>query len=153
METFDNLRHKVQWQASLSNGEMFFEGKGDFVEYENGVAPWQRFIKYAIERGLEITSVGLYTEDGRSFNLPSAGNKPKFREFWGKEKPIDFDVRRKFAREAGGIKYPDGKVKIDKAAVAEWYTVAVAIYPDYELQIWVDELNPKNCWTLIEKLR
>ena len=136
------MKTRICWQVSLSTGETFFENKGRFEEIAGELSPWQKLQKYLAEAGAEITSLSLFTEDGRTFNLPSAGKNPKFQEFTGLEKPIDFQVWRKLASDIC-----DGKVKID--GNSEFYTVAEAVYPDYKLQLWVDELNIRNCWVLV----
>lgn len=141
-----DLNHNVLFQVSLSNGETFFEGKGNYQDLPGLPSPWQRLIRYTAENKLLITSLSLYTKDGRTFNLPSSGRDPKFRPFALADKPIDFNVCRYMAREHDIV---DNKVQ--NTEVSEWFTVAEAIYPDYKLQLWVDERNTKNAWTLLVK--
>lgn len=146
----ETLTHKVKFKVSLSNGQTFYEGKAPFNDIPGENSPWQRLIKYTVDNKCHITSLSLFTEypDGKTnqtFNLPSLGKNPKFREFSLKEdKPIDFQVSRKMAREADVV----GN-EVSNVAISEWYTIAEAIYPTYTLQLWVDELNPKNCWVLV----
>lgn len=142
-----DLIHNVNWQVSLSNGETFFEGKGKFAEIPNEPSPWQKLIRYTAENRVLITSLSLITTDNRTFNLPSAGKSPKFREFSLLEAPIDYQVSRHIAREHD---YNDGK--ISGSETTDWFTVAEAIYPDYKLQVWVDEKNTKNSWVLVVKI-
>ena len=135
--------HLVKWKVSLSNGETLFEGKGDYQDIPNQPSPWQRLQKYISDNKLEITSLSLYTDKGQTWQLPSSGSNPKFSEFAKVKKPLDYDMCRKIAREAKVV-----KMATEKAVVAEWYTVIKAIYKDYELQIWVSELNTNNSWVL-----
>lgn len=139
-----DLKHKVLFQVSLSNGETFYEGKGKFVHIDGELSPWQRLIKYTSEKKVLITSLSLYTEDGRTFNLPSAGRDPKFRPFTLAEKPIDFDYHHTLAQEHDIVDN-----KIVKSVASDWFTYIEAIYPDYKLQLWVDENNTGNSWVLV----
>ena len=131
--------HKVKWQVSLTNGETLFEGKGDFKEIRGQSSPWQRLTKYIIENSLDITSLSLYTDDGRTFNLPSKGKNPKFREFSLMDKPLDFNFAHKLARNI---------MKDGTSIESGWFTFIEAIYPTYRLQLWVDENDTRNCWVL-----
>src|SRR3990172_4943412 len=90
----------------------------------------------------------LYTPDGRTFNLPSLGKNPNFAPFRDSEKPIDFHVERKMGSEISGLR-EGNKLSIKKVEMSDWFTVAIAIYPTYKLQLWVDNQNPKNCWVLV----
>lgn len=139
-----DLIHNVKWQVSLSNGETFFENKGKYLEIPNEKSPWQRLIQYIAENKLKITSIALYTDLGQSFNLPSSGNNPKFKPFLDAEKPLDYNMFRSIAKEARVI-----NMKAGSAKVSEWFTTIEAIYSNCKLQLWVDENNIKNCWTLI----
>lgn len=140
--------HKAKWQVSLSNGETFFEGKGSFKEIEGELSPWQRLIRYTADKKIEITSLSLYTDDGRTFNLPSLGKNPKFRPFLEVDKPIDYNLARYVARDISGIK-EGNEGKVTSVKVSDWFTVAEAVYSTYKLQLWVDENNPKNCWVSV----
>lgn len=151
METQNIIPHKhnVKFKVSLSNGETYYEGKAPFEEIVNQPSPWQRLIRYTIDKKCTITSLALYTDSGQTFNLPSLGKNPKFKEFATlKEKPIDFQVSRKIATEMDVVKTEAG-YNTSNRKVAEWYTVAEAIYPSYSLQLWVDEQDTKNCWVLV----
>jgi hypothetical protein len=134
------------WLASLSNGQTFAEGKGDYVEIKGELSPWQRLRRYIVDKRVEITSLSLYTRDGRSFNLPSSGRNPKFRPFDVAQKPIDFILSRYFGRDLDVVDN-----KIVGLSPSDHFTVIEAIYPDYKLQLWVDENNTRNCWTLVVK--
>lgn len=140
-----NTRH-VFWQVSLSNGETFFENKGQFVMIPGELSPWQRLIKYIVANKLTITSLSLYTEDGRTFNLPSAGRNPKFNPFQLAEKPIDYNFSHTISREHEIV---DNKVV--GTLVVDWFATIEAIYKDYKLQLWVDENNTRNSWVLVVK--
>jgi hypothetical protein len=143
------LTHNILWQVSLSNGETFFEDKGKFKEIPGLSSPWQRLIAYISRNHLEITSLSLYTRDGQTFNLPSAGNNPKFQAFAKLQKPLDYEMCRCGARNVAQVE--NGVVKqVESNGFSELFTIAKAIYPTGTLQLWVDERNPKNCWTLFE---
>ncbi len=134
------MTHKVFWSASLSNGETLFENKGDYVEVVGELSPYNKLLKYCDDNCLDITSMSLYTDDGRTFNLPSSGQKPRFKEFQDIEKPYKYSCFRK----AGADMNSDFKV-----SGANLFTVVEAVYFDYRVQLWVDEYNTKNCWCLI----
>lgn len=151
METKNTVslsNHKVKFKVSLSNGETFYEGKGYFKEFEGEKSPWQKLIQYTIENRLEITSLSLYTDGGKTFNLPSAGKNPKFKHFNDIPNPIDYNIMRSIAREVKVSSKDKGFVLEREVEISEWFTIAEAIYSDYKLQLWVDELNNKNCWVL-----
>lgn len=139
-----DLIHKVKWQVSLSNGETFFEGKGNYKEIPDVKSPWQRLVQYVAVNKLKITSISLYTDFNQTFNLPSSGNNPKFKPFLDAEKPIDYNMCRYMSREMDVVKSEVKGVKI-----SEWFSVIEAIYSTYKLQLWVDENNTKNCWVLV----
>jgi len=141
---FMKTLHRINWQVSLSNGETCYEGKGAFEEIPNQLSPWQKLLRYMGEGGFFITSLSLFTDDGRTFNLPSAGKNPKFAMLNKAEKPIDYKMFRAYAREASLNK----ENKFEQSG-EDLFTVAEAIYKDYSLQIWVDEHNTKNCWSLV----
>ena len=138
-----DLQHTVKWYVSLSNGETFFESKGDYKNLPDVKSPWQRLIDYTIDNNVDITSLGLYTDDGRRWNLTSSGNAPKFNAFSNAMKPIDYNIERSLSREMRR----DGSVE-----VLEFYTVARAIYSTFELQIWVNNKNPDISYSYIKNL-
>lgn len=140
----DLKTHNVKFKVSLSNGETFFEGKGDYVLIPGELSPWQRLQKYIADKQLLITSLSLYTDDGRTFNLPSAGRDPKFRPFATAEKPLDFNYCHYVAREHDIV----GQ-QIVNTVPSDWFTVIEAIYQTYTLQLWVDENNTRNSWVLV----
>lgn len=134
------MRHTVFWTVGLSSGETIAEGTGDFRETEGALSPWQRLLSYLSERNLEITSLSLYTRDGKRWNLPSAGKNPRFAELATAPKPFDF---RMFRKAAGDVS-KGGNMEID-----DLYTVAEAIFEDGGiLQIWVCNESHKS-WSLI----
>lgn len=143
--------HYVKWQVSLSNGETLYEDKGDYEIIPGQESPWQRLQTHLSETGATITSLSLYTDDGRTFNLPSAGKNPKFAEFAQIEAPLDFDMCRKIARETDMTGKKDGSLQAQNHRVSEWFTIIKAIYEDYTLEVWVDELNINNCWSLVKE--
>lgn len=131
------METKVKWFVSLSDGQTLFEGKGDYKVIKGELSPWQRLLKTLDKR--RITSLSLYTDDGKRFNLPSAGKNPKFKVFADAEMPESYNFFRK-----AGSDIMEGQVQN-----YEVYTVIEAIYKDKKLQLWVSEANPDNCWTLV----
>ena len=129
---------QTKWFASLSDGSTVYEDKGDYKIIEGELSPWNRLQEY-LKNGIRITSISLYTDDGKRFNLPSAGKNPKFKEFSEAEKPVSYN----FFRKAGA------DVMNNKAQKYEVYSVIEAIYPDKKLQVWVSESNSNNSWAVI----
>jgi hypothetical protein len=129
---------KTKWFASLSDGSTVYEEKGDFKTIKGELSPWQRLLKH-LDNGIKITSISLYTDDGKRFNLPSAGKNPKFKEFAEAPKPTSYN----FFRKAGA------DIMNGKAESYEVYAVIEAIYPDKKLQLWVSESNSNNSWAVI----
>lgn len=142
---------KVSFIASLSNGQTVIEHKGHYAWIDGQPSPWQRLIKYTIENKLTINSLSLFTPHGATYTIPPAGGKPKFTGYNKKDevKPIDFEVKRFLAREMT-IGAKDNKAEVEKTDIAEFYTIAEAIYPDFILQLWVDELDPRHSWVVIK---
>ena len=134
---------KVLWTVSLSNGETLYENKGNFQMIEGALSPWQRLLSYLAETGTYITSMSLYTDDGKRWNLPSLGRDPKFHEFSVAPKPVGFNFFRKAAIEAKSIE------EMKTVPPSDLYTVIEATYENKaKLQLWVDE-KKQNCWTLL----
>lgn len=134
--------NKVQFTASLSNGETIYEGKGNFQVIEGSLSPWQRLFKYVAENKLEITSLSLYYED-RRWNLPSRGKNPRFKEFSDIEQPIGFKFFRKAAKEQ---RMENGEPQ-GEAQLVDKYACIEAEYKNKKLQVWVDE--NQNSWSII----
>jgi hypothetical protein len=137
------MEHNVKWQVSLNNGETLYEGKGNFVEVEGELSPWNKMQEYLTANELEITSLSLYTNSGQRWNLPSKGGNPKFRAFDIAQKPFKLQLERVQGMDWDDQNNPD------------IYTTINAFY-DYEgviykLSVWVDEKNTNNTWTLFTK--
>jgi hypothetical protein len=128
--------------VSLSNGENHYEEKGAFKTIKGELSPWQRLIRHVAKNGLRITSLAVYTDDGRYFNLPSAGKNPKFKAFGEAEPPRDFNQFRQMAGDV--LNNGDGTGTIQDPDI---FTVIEAQYEDHKLQLWVDN-KTLNCWTL-----
>lgn len=129
---------KVKWSVSLSNGQTIYEGKGDFQIIEGSLSPWLKLKELIKNEGLKITSLCLYTDDNKRWNLHSAGKNPRFSIFNEAEKPIDYRMFRKVGVEGlGGEK------------IEEKFVIIEAIYNDKKLQIWVSEDNPNTSWSII----
>lgn len=143
---------KINFIVSLSNGETIIEGKGDYQWLNDGrKSPWQRLIRYTVENKLLITSLSLYSADGRVYTLPPSGKFAKFKGYADrgeKDKPIDYHVERFLARDTHGV-MEGGKATMTGSLVAEFYTKAIAYYPGYQLELWVDELDTRNSWVNI----
>jgi len=137
------MEHNVKWQVSLNNGETLYEGKGNFIEVEGELSPWNKMLEYLQANNLEITSLSLYTDSGQRWNLPSKGGNPKFRAFDIAQKPYKLQLERVQGMDWDDQNNPD------------IYTTINAFY-DYEgviykLSVWVDEKNTNNTWTLFTK--
>lgn len=137
------MEHNVKWQVSLNNGETLYEGKGNFIEVEGELSPWNKMLEYLQANNLEITSLSLYTDSGQRWNLPSKGGNPKFRAFDMAQKPFKLQLERVQGMDWDDQNNPD------------IYTTINAFY-DYEgviykLSVWVDEKNTNNTWTLFTK--
>ncbi len=139
--------HKVKWQVSLSNGQTLFEEKGDFVTIPGELSPWNRLLKYIEDNSLTITSLSLYTDDGKTFNLHSLGKNPKFRAFDLGIKPCKLALERRYASDIDDKANPDLFTTI-----CAWYDLGhCAEFGDVKikLSIWVDENNTNNSWSLV----
>lgn len=147
METYT---YNVRWQVSLSNGETFFEGKGDYEDIQDGrLSPWQRLLNHMDDTGAVITSMSLYSDSGQTWNLPSAGRNPKFKEFANLPQPYDFVFDRKSSLESSSESaFKDTKKDEEYAVISAYYGINLNGTPalNLKIQYWVDENNPKNCW-------
>lgn len=134
---------KVLFTVSLANGETIAEGKGNFQVIEGALSPWQRLCEYLVEKQTTITSLSLYTADGRRFNLPSAGKNPKFHALHSAPVPTDF----RFFRKAAADIEPSGTAKSE---FNDLYAVIEARYESgVVLQTWVCEADPSKSWSFI----
>ena len=131
------MTHNIFFTASLSDGSNIYEGKGDYKRIEGELSPWLKLKKHLDKEGLEITSLSLYTDDGRRWNLPSAGKNPKFREMEKIGEPTQFKFRRKLKRELNS-----GNEKR--------YAVIEAQYQDYKVQVWVRDVEPYPSWSIVQ---
>lgn len=135
-------KRKVLWQVGLSDGATIHEEKGNFQTIEGEPSPWQRLLAFCASQKVTITSLSLYTNDGRRWTIPSAGKTPKFKAFMDCEKPVSYRCYRKM----GADMMADGTtINEDR------YTVIEATYADgHKLELWVDEKG-ENTWTMITK--
>ena len=124
----------VKFVCGLSNGESLVEGKGILAIVKGEDSPWWKLQKYLKERDLTINSFGLWTGD-RHYNLPS-----KTTKFSG-EIPISYNCFRKVSTDA----LIGGELK-------EHYVCAEAIYDNYKIQLWIDELEGLKSWVNIVNL-
>ena len=141
---------QIRFIASLANGETITEGKGEWCWTKDGrPSPWNRLIRYAIDKKTSITSLSLLTPGGAVFNIPPMGGKPRFTPYANAlEKPIDYQVGRHLIRDMDvGVK--NKITTIERVDIQEFYTFAEAFYKDYSVQLWVNELNPLHSWVVI----
>lgn len=132
--------HNVLFIAGLSNGETITEEKGNFQTITGELSPWQRLQKYIQEKGVTITSLSLYTKDGKRWNIPSNGNNPKFKAFGDAPKPISY----KFYRRMGADVINNGGLKDE-----EIYAVVEAEYESVKIQVWVNDKSFVS-WSFIK---
>ena len=121
MDTRIKSEHKVNWTASLSNGETFFEGKGIFEEVENELSPFQKLIKYTAQKEVFITSFGLYCGK-HTYHLPSTTLRYKIGMLDNEIKPIDYRVFRYIDADLNcdlGDEY-----NLERKNINYWWTVA-----------------------------
>ena len=142
------LNNRVKWQVSLSNGETLYEDKGNFVRVAGEKSPWQKLISYMAFKEVYITSLSLYTDDGQRFNLPSAGNNPKFSMFDLIDKPLDYSFCHKLLQDHDVV-YEGDKASITGTQIVAEYTVIEAIYKEYRLQVWVSDNDPRISWAVV----
>lgn len=135
--------HKVLFTAGLSNGETAHEGKGNYKRIDGALSPWQRLSSYVSENKLAITSLSLRTQDGYTWNLPSAGKNPKFKAFGEAPKP----ERYNFFRRGGADVLMTGGGQLSGY---EEYAVIEAIYQEHKLQVWVHN-DTFASWSLINR--
>ena len=135
------MTHNVLWQVSLSNGETIYEEKGNYKRIAGELSPWLKLEYYIDKNNLNITSLCLYTRSGQTFNLPSTSNNPKFNRFKHSRKPISYKVQRAIAHDIS---------LTGKPVVSDHFTIAIAEYETYTLEMWVDEKNTNNSWVLIK---
>lgn len=132
--------HDVFWKVSLSNGETLYENKGDYKRIDDLLPPWERLMLYICDNNLEITSLNLYTDSGRTFHLPSSGKNPKFKIFATEIKPLFFDFSRNFEIEI--------RPKVSTRTLTT-YSIAWAVYPEFILQLWVKNGDHDTSWVTI----
>jgi len=129
------------WQVSLSTGETFQEGHFPFQDVPGDLSPWQRLLQHISAAKARITSLSLFTEEGRTWQLPSNGKNPRFRAFTDLPPPLGF----RFFRVYGQDMNADGVL----SGEADHFSVIAADYPACSLQVWVSETHPDNSWALV----
>jgi hypothetical protein len=125
----------VGWGVSLSSGETFHENKNEYSVIQGQPSPWLRLSSYIKTHNLKITSLFLYNDCHR-WNLPSAGNNPRFSIFSEIEKPTSYRFFRKIGADISGEDQ-------------EQYAVIEAVYQDKKLQVFVNEKYPHASWSVI----
>ena len=131
------MTQNIKWSVGLSDGQNIYEDKGDYKRVEGELSPWLKLMEYIDNNDVEITSLSLYTDEGRRWNLPSTGN-PKFRELREVEQPDELKFRRKLSKDL-----VSGNEKR--------YAVIEAHYEDYKVQLWVRNKEPNPSWSLIKQ--
>ena len=132
--------HRVFWRVSLSNGETFHENKRPFRRIAGELSPWERLKIHMEREGAHITSLSLYANDGKTWNMPSAGGNPHFAAFASAPKPDAFN----FFRRAGQ------SFNVDLALTQQHvFAVAEATIGTGKVQVWVNDKHPENCWVLV----
>lgn len=127
----------TRWKVGLSNGAVHVEGHDLFQVVPGELSPWLKLMEYLKQRDLTITSLSIIS-GGDTFNLPSAGNNPKFKAFADAKKPLSFNFYRMLGADLNGDRKTD------------LFSVAEAVYTTYRLQLWVEDFNPQNCWVLVK---
>ena len=130
------MTQNIKWTASLSDGSIIYEDKGDYKRVEGELSPWLKLMEYIENNDVEITSLSLYTDDGRRWNLPSSGN-PKFKELRDVGQPDGFRFFRKLSRDLVSKK-------------EKRYAVVEAQYQDYKVQVWVRDKEPYASWSIVQ---
>lgn len=130
----------VLFKVALSDGSNIYEGKGDYQRLDGQPSPWQRLQSFLALNKLEIRGLSLYTKDGRTFNLDSAGKNPKFMAFWNDPHPKAYNFFRRAAADYNPTTYQ----KIDGSN--EMCAVIEAVYENTTVQLWVNDANYNNCW-------
>lgn len=128
--------HSLNWKVKLSNGEEFIEGVAPFDFLPDVDSPWLRLQEYLKEKELKI--VYLAIKNGTQvFNLPYQESNPRFKKFEERGQPTDFNFFRIVAKEIPPKRRNEGCVVIE------------ATYPDYILQLWVDDFT-KHVWCVVK---
>ena len=134
------MTQKINWAVGLSDGSNLYENKGEYCEKKGELSPWLKLQKHLELNGVKITSLSLFTDDGRVWNLPSLGKNPKFADFGNLDRPIEYRAFHKVGFD------------IEDQGNTDRYVVIEAIYSDQRLQLWVSEKEPYPCWTIVRKV-
>lgn len=138
---FEAMNSNISWKVSLNNGESFQEKQKPFDIIPGELSPWKRLEKYVQDNNLAITSCALFYKD-KLYNLHSTGGSPRFQRFSLVEKPIKYRVERVLGTDIS----PQNKV-----LSTELFTIAIAEYKNYDLELWVSDKNPSNSWSLVKE--
>lgn len=124
----------AKWIATLDNGEVITENKGDFVEKQGGLSSWNQLKEYIKENNCKITSMRVY-QGGNVYHLPSI--KPRFESV----APNSYNIGRKIIQTISNAN--------DGERTTERYLFIEAIYSNFSLRLFVDEMGFRNSWTAI----
>lgn len=90
-----------------------------------------------------VTGIIFYTDRGKGLYFPKISTNPKVREFF------DLEVENfNFFR----IRAEDRDISGKPVGVIDEFVVVEAIMGNKKLQIWVNENNPRNSWSLIKNI-
>jgi len=109
------------------------EGKGKIEYVEGEDSSWRKLMSYVRENDITINSLGIWCGD-RHFNLPSIS--PKF----GGSAPLGYNYYRKYCGDVLG-----------SGSDFEHYICVEAIYDDFTVQLWVDEVDTNKSWISIKE--
>lgn len=137
----------VRWLASLSNGETLVEGKGLLEEIKGEPSPWAKLIAYINANNLHITGLRVQvkkdSEPTKTYNLPSFNiTKSGTHEKWNTVNPItpnSYDHYRWVTKA------------ITDSSPTQRHIEIRAIYDDFFVSLFVDELEGNECWTVVHK--
>jgi len=125
---------QIKWIIGLSNGETIKENEG-IASSGQEFSPWWSLQNYIKENDLKITSLYL-AKGNKHFNLPSI--KPKFKG----DTPIGYNCLTRVATDS----------LVGSSANDEYYRCAEAIYKDFKVQLYVDELDDNKAWVNIVRI-
>ncbi len=117
----------IRFKASLSNGENFVEGKGDYAFIPGELSPLLRLYKYVQDNGLQITGVSIEAR-GTEHHLPSVAKNPRFKTFAETPPPKRYLMYRK-----KGVDMVRGQAQRE-----DRFLVAEAFYTAGSMQFWVN---------------
>lgn len=144
---------RVFFVASLSDGTVVTEGRNGWEWIDGQPSPWTRLITHTAKNNISINSVSLATPDGASFTLPPMTGKPRFTGYAGikpEERPFDYDVSRRLIRDMD-VGVINDRAEIEKSTIKEFYTYVTAFYKDFNVELWVNEMDLRSSWLVLKR--